>query len=74
MAKVAVIDGVRLQDEGELKFPFFSIKNGLLYWTRKRRGVEYELLLMPRSYRDTVMHLAHSHVLGGHLGRDKTEE
>lgn len=33
-----------------------------------------EQLVVPKPFRSRVLHLAHSHVLGGHLGAAKTQE
>uniref|UniRef100_A0A673YAE7 Gypsy retrotransposon integrase-like protein 1 n=1 Tax=Salmo trutta TaxID=8032 RepID=A0A673YAE7_SALTR len=55
---------------GEPPLPYYAIR-GLLYWVVQRRGEIQELLMVLRPYRDTVLQLAHSHVLGGHLARDK---
>ena len=72
--KVAAIDGKRLQDEGDLHFPYFAIRNSILYWVCKRREGEFKLLVVPRSYQDTMLHLPYFHFLGGHLGWEKTAE
>ena len=33
-----------------------------------------EQLIVPRSYVSKVLYMAHSHLLGAHLGRDKTRD
>uniref|UniRef100_A0A8C7F2V4 Gypsy retrotransposon integrase-like protein 1 n=1 Tax=Oncorhynchus kisutch TaxID=8019 RepID=A0A8C7F2V4_ONCKI len=72
MRKVKVIAGRNVDGSGEPPLPYYAIRRGLLYWVVRRRGENQELLMVPRPYRDTVLQLAHSHVLGGHLARDKT--
>ncbi|KAL1248768.1 hypothetical protein QQF64_022086 [Cirrhinus molitorella] len=49
--------------------PHFIIRNGLLYCVASRRGEEKTLLVVPRTKTETVMELAHSHPMAGHLGR-----
>ncbi len=55
---------------------FFS-RDGLMYrrWIPRDRaggGLEVKQLILPRSCRHTVMEVAHSIPLGGHLGKNKT--
>ncbi|KAL1279885.1 hypothetical protein QQF64_014485 [Cirrhinus molitorella] len=52
--------------------PHFVIKNGLLYCVAQRRGEEKILLVVPRDKTGTVMELAHSHPMAGHLGAQNT--
>ncbi|KAL1253020.1 hypothetical protein QQF64_017713, partial [Cirrhinus molitorella] len=52
--------------------PHFVIKNGLLYCVAQRRGEEKILLVVPRAKTGTVMELAHSHPMAGHLGAQNT--
>ncbi len=48
--------------------PHFIVQNGLLYCVAPRRGEEKQLLVVPRPKTETVMELAHSHPMAGHLG------
>ncbi len=48
--------------------PHFVISNGLLYCVAHRRGEEKLLLVIPRAKVETVIELAHSHPMAGHLG------
>jgi hypothetical protein len=57
MRKVKRIDGRSIGLEGEVTTPYYAIKWGLLYWVAKRRGVEQDLLMVPCSYRDVVLHM-----------------
>ena len=55
----------------------FFQKDGLVYrrWTPPGRGkedMEIEQLVLPLQCRQTVLHMAHSIPLAGHLGKDKT--
>ncbi len=52
--------------------PHFVVQNGLLYCIAQRRGEEAKLLVVPRSKTETVMELAHSHPMAGHLGAQNT--
>ncbi|KAL1271345.1 hypothetical protein QQF64_030361 [Cirrhinus molitorella] len=47
--------------------PHFIVQNGLLYCVAQRRGEEKLLLVVPRMKTETVLELAHSHPLAGHL-------
>lgn len=47
---------------------YFLVRNWLLYYHCDSCGKPCELLVMPHLKIDTVMHLAHIHLLGGHLG------
>lgn len=42
MRKVKRIDGRSIGSEGEVTTPYYAIKQGLLYWVAKCRGVEQE--------------------------------
>uniref|UniRef100_A0A674CNJ5 Gypsy retrotransposon integrase-like protein 1 n=1 Tax=Salmo trutta TaxID=8032 RepID=A0A674CNJ5_SALTR len=55
-------------------FPHFIMKNGLVYRVSKIGVDVVEQLLVPTRYRKTVLDLAHGHILGGHLGIDKTRD
>ncbi|KAL1259008.1 hypothetical protein QQF64_009585 [Cirrhinus molitorella] len=55
-------------------FPHFIIRNGLLYCVASRRGEEKTLLVVPQTKTETVMELAHSHPMAGHLGPQNTAQ
>uniref|UniRef100_A0A8C5QMW5 Gypsy retrotransposon integrase-like protein 1 n=1 Tax=Leptobrachium leishanense TaxID=445787 RepID=A0A8C5QMW5_9ANUR len=71
---VQVMEGKVVDPDKPLGFPYFKVENNLLYRVDKKGEEEVEQLLVPQSHRNTVLELAHSHVLGGHLGTDKTRE
>ncbi|KAL0176818.1 hypothetical protein M9458_029148, partial [Cirrhinus mrigala] len=50
----------------------FIVRRGLLYCVAQRRGEEKELLVVPRSKTETILELAHSHPMAGHLGATNT--
>ncbi|XP_058850824.1 uncharacterized protein LOC131699088 isoform X1 [Acipenser ruthenus] len=56
--------------------PHFLLNNGLLYRVIRGtlQGEHTHQLLVPHSQRNTIMRLAHTHLLGGHLGTDKTRD
>ena len=58
----------------KLTYPHFLIKNQLLYYVQMVNGQKRCLLVVPKPYVSTVLHLAHSHVLGAHLGVEKTKD
>lgn len=68
-----MVEGVDKQ-QGHLTYPYFAVKNCLLYRINKSGEDLQEQLLVPKSHRSTVLHLAHTHLLGAHLGMDKTKE
>ncbi|XP_013996510.2 CD63 antigen-like [Salmo salar] len=74
-ADVQVVDGTPIND-GMIpnSFPHFIMKNGLVYRVSKIGVDVVEQLLVPTRYRRTVLDLAHGHILGGHLGIDKTRD
>jgi hypothetical protein len=57
-----------------LPSPHFSTRGGLLYRVIEIGGVVREKLVVPRPYVNRVLFMAHSHLLGAHLGMDKTRE
>ena len=57
-----------------LPHPHFSTKGGLLYRVVEKEGEVIEQLLVPRPYISKVLFMAHSNMLGAHLGMDKTRE
>ncbi len=69
--QVRVIEGKETQPPPH-PVPHFVVQNGLLYWVAQRRGEEKKLLVVPRSKTETVMELAHSHPMAGHLGAQNT--
>ncbi|XP_073789446.1 protein NYNRIN-like [Danio rerio] len=52
--------------------PHFIVQNGLLYCVAERRGETKTLLVVPRTKRETVLELAHTHPMAGHLGAANT--
>ncbi|XP_064172116.1 uncharacterized protein LOC135243909 [Anguilla rostrata] len=71
--QVRVLEGVK-RGEGPLEANYFSVRKGLLYYNTTRRGEVRELLVLPSQYVATVLQLAHTHILGAHLGVQKTLE
>uniref|UniRef100_A0A803JMY6 Gypsy retrotransposon integrase-like protein 1 n=1 Tax=Xenopus tropicalis TaxID=8364 RepID=A0A803JMY6_XENTR len=55
-------------------FPHMVLNQDLLYQVSKIRGEIIEQLVVPQQYRRVVLDMAHRHVVGGHLGVDKTAE
>uniref|UniRef100_A0A8C4X6A1 Gypsy retrotransposon integrase-like protein 1 n=1 Tax=Erpetoichthys calabaricus TaxID=27687 RepID=A0A8C4X6A1_ERPCA len=54
--------------------PYFVLDNDLLYRVATHEGKVWKLLLVPRTYRRQDCELAHAHLLGAHLGAEKTLE
>lgn len=50
------------------RLPYFLIRGGLLYQWASRQGEIVDLLVVPKMKTQTLMHLANTHPLGGHLG------
>uniref|UniRef100_A0A8C5MF74 Gypsy retrotransposon integrase-like protein 1 n=1 Tax=Leptobrachium leishanense TaxID=445787 RepID=A0A8C5MF74_9ANUR len=71
---VQVIEHDLVNPDKPLCFPYFKVKNKLLYRVEQKGAEELEQLLVPETHRNKVLKLAHNHVLGGHLGVDKTRE
>ena len=69
-----MVDGQRLNGVSNLSYPYFAIKKKLLYQLVWVNGEQRDLLLVPRPFVDTVLHLAHTHLMGAHLGVEKTLE
>ncbi len=70
---------VRMVEEKETQpgphpLPHFIVRNGLLYCVARRRGEDKTLLVVPRTKTETVLELAHSHPLAGHLGAENTTQ
>ncbi|KAK3548312.1 hypothetical protein QTP70_009582 [Hemibagrus guttatus] len=57
-----------------LPMAYFLVKGGLLYYRTKRRGKPCDLLVVPHSRTALLLYLAHTHLLGGHLGLRNTLE
>lgn len=53
---------------------YFLIKGGHLYFLKEHRGQMLNLLVVSHSKVGTIMHLTHSHPLGGHLRACSTLE
>ena len=71
---VQVIEGQKQDGVSQVSFPHFMIKDKLLYRVTKKNSDICEQLLIPKEYASKVLYLAHSHLLGAHLGREKTYE
>ncbi|KAL0149347.1 hypothetical protein M9458_055385 [Cirrhinus mrigala] len=54
--------------------PHFIVQNGLLYCVAERRGEVKRLLVVPKNKTETVLELAHSHPMAGHLGAQNTAQ
>lgn len=65
-SQMRVIEGKEIQPPPH-PVPHFVVRNGLLYCVAQCRGEE-KRLLVPQSKTETVMELAHSHPMAGHLG------
>ncbi|XP_077940886.1 uncharacterized protein LOC144385036 isoform X1 [Gasterosteus aculeatus] len=74
LRNVQVLEGVVLGDRTNPTYPHFAVSRGLVYQVVKKNDEVHEQLLVPQSYRATVLHLAHTHPLGAHLGVEKTKE
>ncbi len=72
-AQVRVMDRKEVQP-GPHPLPHFVVQNGLLYCVAQRRGKEKWLLVVPRTKTETVLELAHSHPMAGHLGPANTAQ
>ncbi|KAI2662301.1 Retrovirus-related Pol polyprotein from transposon 17.6 [Labeo rohita] len=70
-SQVRIIDGKDVLPRPH-PLPHFIVRSGLLYCVASRRGEEKELLVVPRSKTETVLELAHSHPMAGHLGVTNT--
>ena len=71
---VIIIDGEPQKPGAESVFPRFVVHQGMLYRVNQLRGEHIEQLVVPKAYRKLVLELAHQHVLGGHLGWQKTQD
>ncbi len=70
-AQVRILDGKEVQP-GPHPLLHFVVQKGLLYCVAQRRGEEKLLLVVPRTKTETVLELAHSHPMAGHLGPANT--
>ncbi|KAI2645214.1 Retrovirus-related Pol polyprotein [Labeo rohita] len=71
--QVRVVDGKDILPRPH-PLPHFVVENGLLYCVAQRRGEEKKLLVVPRTKTETVLELAHSHPMAGHLGAANTTQ
>ncbi len=71
--QVRVIEGKDVQPPSH-PTPHFVVQNGLLYCVAQRRGEEVKLLVVPCSKTETILELAHSHPMAGHLGAQNTAQ
>uniref|UniRef100_A0A9J7WWR1 ribonuclease H n=1 Tax=Cyprinus carpio carpio TaxID=630221 RepID=A0A9J7WWR1_CYPCA len=67
-SQVRVVDGEDVLPRPH-PLPHFVVENGLLYCVAQRRGEEKRLLVVPRAKTETILELAHSHPMAGHLTR-----
>ena len=74
LKNVQVLEGALVGTRLTPSYPHFAVKNGLLYQVVKDNDQVVEQLLVPKLHRPTVLQLAHTHLLGAHLGVDKTKE
>ena len=70
---------IAVKEQGRGNRAGYFSREGLLYrrWIprgREQVGSEVEQLILPRRCQQTVMEVAHSVLLGGHLGRNKTTD
>ncbi|KAI2652491.1 Retrovirus-related Pol polyprotein [Labeo rohita] len=74
-SQVKIVEGQETQ-LGPHALPYFVVQNGLLYCVAQRRGEEKQLLVVPKTKTETetVLELAHSHPLAGHLGIHNTTQ
>ncbi len=71
--QVRIIEGKEAQPVPH-PCPDFVVQNGLLYCVAQRRWEEKLLLVVPRTKTETVLELAHSHPLAGHLRATNTSQ
>ncbi|XP_060748945.1 uncharacterized protein LOC132861438 [Tachysurus vachellii] len=72
--QVLQVEGVNTDPAWPLPPLYFLVRNGLLYFHTDRRGEPCDLLVVPRQRTPPLLHLAHTHPLGGHLGPKNTLE
>ncbi|XP_017307043.1 uncharacterized protein LOC108255542 [Ictalurus punctatus] len=71
-AQVRQIEGVDQSPNQRLPSSYVLVRGGLLYQQASCQGEIVDLLVVPKT--KTLMHLAHAHPLGGHLGARNTLE
>lgn len=72
-SQVMVLEGKQWM-VGHLPDQYFKITDGLLYYAAQRRGEVVDLLVVPRTKVGTVLELARTHPMSGHLGACNTLE
>ncbi|XP_061102960.1 uncharacterized protein LOC133131605 [Conger conger] len=70
----AYIEGVPQDGVSRPALPYFQVQNGFLYRVCRINDEKVEQLLIPQTHTSKVLYLAHTHLLGAHLGREKTQE
>ncbi|XP_061098630.1 uncharacterized protein LOC133128839 [Conger conger] len=68
------INGVPQGPVSTPSYPYFRVKQDLLYRVCNPQGEEVEQLLVPQPFVPRVLYLGHTHLLGAHLGMEKTYE
>ncbi|XP_063070441.1 uncharacterized protein LOC134461440 [Engraulis encrasicolus] len=74
LKNVQVLEGRIVGERASPTYPHFAVIRGLLYQVVKEKNEILEQLLVPQPHRATVLNLAHTHLLGAHLGVEKTTE
>uniref|UniRef100_A0A9J8D001 Gypsy retrotransposon integrase-like protein 1 n=1 Tax=Cyprinus carpio carpio TaxID=630221 RepID=A0A9J8D001_CYPCA len=72
-AQVRIVDGEDVLPRPH-PLPHFVVENSLLYCVAQRRGEEKRLLVVPRAKTETILELAHSHPMAGHLAAANTTQ
>ncbi|KAK3523233.1 hypothetical protein QTP86_024513, partial [Hemibagrus guttatus] len=72
--QVLQVEGVNTHPGNQLPAAYFLIKGGLLYYHPECHGEPCDLLVVPHTWTALLLHLAHTHPLGRHLGPRKTLE
>ena len=67
-------DGQTRDSVSHTSHPHFSTRGGLLYRVPEGEEGVREQLVVPRAYVSKVLFMAHTLLLGAHLGMDKTRE
>lgn len=74
-SQVQQIDSMTVDPERPLPAAYFHVSNNLLYYCFQCRGELADLLVVAGSKTTVILHLAHTYLLGGHLGpRDPVEK
>ncbi|XP_053479304.1 uncharacterized protein LOC128606843 isoform X2 [Ictalurus furcatus] len=74
LAQVRQIEGIDQSPNQRLPSSYFLVKGDLLYHRTNRRGETVDPLVVSKARTQALMHLAHAHLLGGHLGARNTLE